>query len=180
MDLAQVAQLLGLSYESEIVLSPSELLTRLVQINETLTKIGPRLTNEFLRVKLPGRERTVLGLINHISEISSVLIEVLRGEVFTASKADAEPQIELVIAELIPILLARNEVLKSVHIDPDRMADTYFGDQSLHTVINRTVWHSAQHLRQLVDLCQTQQAQLEIPEISHLLQDLPLPQKVWD
>ena len=57
---------------------------------------------------------------------------------------------------------------------------TYYGTQPMHEVLERTTWHCAQHVRQVMSLLE----QLGIPPDRPLtrgeLQGLPLPEKVWD
>jgi len=58
--------------------------------------------------------------------------------------------------------------------------DTYFGRHPLHEVLERTVWHPAQHTRQLMlildDLGIEPNRRLRAEDFA----GLPLPEKVWD
>jgi hypothetical protein len=58
--------------------------------------------------------------------------------------------------------------------------DTYYGQQALHAVLERTTWHVAQHARQLERLLELRGI-VPTPRLSPaLLAGLPLPRDVWD
>jgi len=58
--------------------------------------------------------------------------------------------------------------------------DTYFGRQSVHDVLERTTWHSAQHVRQLLLVLDTLGIAPDGPLTPEDLAGLPLPEKVWE
>lgn len=57
---------------------------------------------------------------------------------------------------------------------------TYYGPQTLHEVLERTTWHSAQHARQLMVVIESLGLAVEEPLTAADLADLPLPEKAWD
>ena len=61
-----------------------------------------------------------------------------------------------------------------------RTVRTYFGDQTLHQVLERAVWHSAQHARQLAMVLELLDIEPADPLSAADLADLPMPQNVWD
>ena len=179
-NLARVAQLLNLSYDPTPQLDANELMHRICAINSALGMYALAIPKSMLSDKLPGRERTILGLVNHIAEISAVFIDVCDGEAFTATKAEAETEIEQSVIEVVDRMHRLNGQLVDLALDPQSTIDTYYGEQSLHAVLNRCVCHSAQHLRQLDHFCGLQHVYVESIELSALLENLSLPQKVWD
>lgn len=60
-----------------------------------------------------------------------------------------------------------------------RMA-TYWGEQSMHEVLERTTWHSAQHTRQLIVVLDSLGREADGRLGAAHLQGLPLPEKAWD
>jgi glutaredoxin len=58
--------------------------------------------------------------------------------------------------------------------------DTYYGPQTLHEVLERTTWHSAQHARQLMVVIESLGRAVVEPLSAADLADLPLPEKAWD
>jgi hypothetical protein len=57
---------------------------------------------------------------------------------------------------------------------------TYWGPQSLHEVLERTTWHSCQHVRQVMMILETLGIPPDHPLTQADLAGLPLPEKVWD
>lgn len=56
---------------------------------------------------------------------------------------------------------------------------SYYGPQQAAAFFQRTVWHTAQHLRQLYDLLDQMGVTPEAPLASEDFAGLPLPQSVW-
>ena len=67
---------------------------------------------------------------------------------------------------------------------PDRSCQrtmpTYFGEHPVHIVLERTVWHPAQHTRQLMLILETHGIAPDRPLSAADLAGLPLPEKAWD
>jgi len=61
-----------------------------------------------------------------------------------------------------------------------REMDTYFGRHPVHVVLERTVWHPAQHTRQLMLILESLGIAPERPLTAEDLAGLPLPEKAWD
>ena len=179
-NLVRVAQLLNLSYDPTPLLDATELIRRLCGVNAALATFAAVVPKEMLYEKLPGRERTILGLVNHIAEIGAVFIDVCGGVSFTATKADAETEVELSIDEVIDRTQHLNNQLVDLTLNPGTTIETYYGEQSLHAVLNRSVCHSAQHLRQLDHFLRLQDVFVESIELSSLFENLSLPNEVWD
>ena len=57
---------------------------------------------------------------------------------------------------------------------------TYFGGTSRHEMLERTVWHSTQHFRQIASLLDQAGIIPDRPLTQHDIRDLPLTEKVWD
>ena len=180
VNLANVAQVLNLAYESPLRLDASELVNRLCAVNSMLVLYAIALRKELLSTKLPGRERTILGLVNHIVEISASFIDICHGASFTASKAAAEVATQQSIETVIDRTTNLNEQLEHVDIDPQSIVDTYYGNQSMHAVLNRCACHSAQHLRQLDYFCNQNNVRIQSVKLEPILKDLNLPKEVWD
>ena len=180
MDLADVAELVGIAFDSTITLDQSTLRARMVSILETLSKDTLRIPTGFLSQKFPGRDRTVLNLLNHIVEILYVFLSVCKGETFTAKKADAEPSNDLQPEELRARI--RSIVLEILALDVpiDRPVNTYYGVQSFHQVMNRCTWHCAQHLRQIHWFLSENGISANETRLEPILEGLPLPTGVWD
>lgn len=60
------------------------------------------------------------------------------------------------------------------------MVPTYYDEQTLHEVLERTTWHSAQHTRQLIVMLESYGLVPDQPLTKADLAGLPLPEKAWD
>ena len=61
----------------------------------------------------------------------------------------------------------------------DGTVETYYGPQQAAAFFQRTVWHTAQHLRQLYALLDHMGVTPEEPLTAEDFAGLPLPQSVW-
>jgi hypothetical protein len=59
-------------------------------------------------------------------------------------------------------------------------ADVYYGDVTLHEYLERTTWHSGQHVRQLMMVLGMLGLEPDQPLDSRVFEGLPMPDKVWD
>lgn len=59
------------------------------------------------------------------------------------------------------------------------MCETYYGPQSAPELFERTVWHTAQHLRQIYVMLETLGVTPEAPLTEADYQGLPLPASIW-
>jgi hypothetical protein len=64
--------------------------------------------------------------------------------------------------------------------DFGRKASVYYGDVTLHEFLERTTWHSGQHVRQLVMVLDMLGIAPDRPPGTEVFAGLPMPDKVWD
>jgi hypothetical protein len=57
---------------------------------------------------------------------------------------------------------------------------TYFGGTTRHEMLERTVWHSAQHVRQIASLLDRAGVAPDRPLTADDIRGLPLTEMVWD
>ncbi|MCZ6772716.1 MAG: NrdH-redoxin, partial [Proteobacteria bacterium] len=57
---------------------------------------------------------------------------------------------------------------------------TYFGATSRHEILERTVWHSTQHVRQVASLLDQAGVMPDRPLTQNDIRGLPLTEHVWD
>ena len=63
---------------------------------------------------------------------------------------------------------------------PSKTLQTYYGPQSLHELMERTTWHSGQHVRQYMMLLEKEGVSHHRPLVADDFAKLPMPQNVWD
>ena len=150
VDLQQVAALVGLHESFDPQLAPQELKHRQGKLLTWLDAVIDTLPSDTFDIPIPGRDRTVWTLIEHVCEIGQVYRRVaIQQADFDSAAAEAEVhprhnrhELQSAIASLQAALIAENE-------NYARVIETYFGEASLHVVLERCTWHIAQHLRQL-------------------------------
>jgi len=59
-------------------------------------------------------------------------------------------------------------------------AHVYYGDVTLQDYLERTTWHSGQHVRQLVMVLSMLGVEPDGPPTKETFAGLPMPDKVWD
>ena len=64
--------------------------------------------------------------------------------------------------------------------DFSRKAHVYYGDVTLSEYLERTTWHSGQHVRQLVMVLGMLGIEPDRPPTKKTFAGLPMPDKVWD
>ena len=61
-----------------------------------------------------------------------------------------------------------------------RKASVYYGDVTLHEFLERTTWHSGQHVRQLLMVLDMLGIEPTGRPAATVFAGLPMPDKVWD
>jgi hypothetical protein len=61
-----------------------------------------------------------------------------------------------------------------------RKASVYYGDVTLHEFLERTTWHSGQHVRQMMMVLDMLGIAPDAPLGAAAFAGLPMPDKVWD
>ena len=181
VDLHQVAQLVGFEYEAKAKLNPTALNSRQIAFLTWLNDAIDGMPAAVYEIKVPGRERTVWNLVDHVCEISFVYHRVADrltpfDAIAAAAEVDAESTNETIHASLTLLRRRYAEEIHSYGAD----VETYFGTASLHYVLERCTWHTAQHLRQIHSLGSSVAAANIPPLDEALFTDLPLAKEVWD
>ncbi len=173
--------MIGVDYDSKPQLSPAVLRTRQITFLQLLDEVLDRVPDSLHEEKIPGRDRTVWNLIEHMCEIARVYQSVAEGSlVFDATAADAEVTGNSTRVQLHSTISDLTRALSSENHDYDREIETYFGFASLHYVLERCTWHIAQHLRQLASLIRSMDETIMTEINPRLLDRLPIPIEVWD
>ncbi len=180
VDLRAVAELVGVPFQASPALPAEELKQRLKGALDVAMRLASEFPPDRLRDKLPRRNRTCLGLANHLVEIAAVFLRVCAGSPFDVEASSAIPQTELGVADLRVRAKAVTLQLDEAEVEGSRTVETFFGPQALHLVLERCAWHTMQHARQLEMMLTRTGAAPKQPITPQLLADLPLPRAVWD
>ena len=180
VDLAGVAKLLGVAFDSAPALPADVLVERLRLVLGASMSLIQQFPRAHWADTVPGRNRTCLALANHIVEIAAGFLAVADGHAFSAAVSAAEPEVELEPLPLGERAQGIADALAASRLNPQRRVETFFGQTTLHAVLERCAWHGAQHTRQLAALLEGLGIQPERPLAAADLEGLPVPQDVWD
>jgi len=185
IDLAAVARLVGLNYHAAPMLDASRLVERYERVLAAAPRFLRQIPVERLDDNLPHRDRSYLALANHLVQIAADFMEVAHGADLTGPLAASEPAIDLGAAALEHksrrvMQALRRWLGEASEARLQRGVVTYFGEQTLHQVLERCVWHSAQHARQLMMVLELLGIPADDPLTEADFAGLPMPAGVWD
>jgi len=186
--LTDLARLGGIKLETPPALSPAELVLRGDHILAAALRLIARIPEGDLALVLPGRPRSYKQLSAHIFQIVECFLDLVeKGE-----------RLEFIhfLRDVPPSVVTRSDLLRFAEGQKSRLvewwqrdgkttdfsakADVYYGEQTLHQFLERSVGHFAHHTRQL----QVVVHKLGLPTDDALhhedLAGLPLPDNVYD
>jgi hypothetical protein len=184
--LSDVVEFLGLQVDVSPALSPEQLATRLDHVLATAERLVRQIPAASLGDKLPNRDRTLRVLTHHIFRISEAFLEATEGAEFTAALPVVPPSDDLQSFDAIADygVGVRKRVAAWWAYNDDkacqRRMKTYYGEPRMHEVLERTTWHTAQHVRQIRMVLETRSIVPNRPLSEADLKGLPVPDKVWD
>lgn len=186
-NIAQVVAFLKLNEKTGPMLSPAQLVERLDRFIGAALYLIARMPDEKLDIEVPNRPRKYRVLGHHMFRIPEAFLEAAGGKFFSqglpgeiarpedmASTAALTTYGEGVRGRVAAWWTARAE--KSCQ----EVVETYYGQQKLHEVLERTTWHIGQHCRQWMMLLEMAGIAFERPLAQSDFIDLPMPKKVWD
>ena len=182
-----VVDFLDLPDDTAPELSPEALASKLDRILETVVRLTRQMPDERLEDLLPNRPRSWRALMHHVYQIPVAFLEMEeQGRTLTyESMVEAPPdgmRTSAAVADHGEAVRARfaawwSRVAKE---DFSSRVPTYFGGTTRHEMLERTVWHTAQHVRQVASLLEQAGVAADRPLDVDDLQGLPLTDKVWD
>lgn len=185
-NLKDVARFLGVLLDRE-QLPPATLVERYDSIlasAQTLVRQVP--IDQMNERVIANRPRLIRPFLHHIFRIGEAYLLAYGGEEYTATLANTEPPPEVATPDQIAAYGQEvRERLAAWWRDTDDRAlqkrmSTYYGEQAAYDVFERTVWHSAQHCRQVAVVLE----RLGITPAAALTAEqtagLPLPEGIWE
>ena len=182
-----VVDFLGLGDDARPQLSPAELAERYRHVLATAIRLTRQMPDEQLENQLPNRPRSWRVLMHHLFQIPNAFLDMdasgtpMRYEDLTAPPPDE-------IRSSADIAAFGERTRDRFHAwwntvrdeDFDSEMEVYFGTTSRHEMLERTVWHSTQHVRQLASLLAQSGVEPDGPLTAGDIEGLPLTEKVWD
>jgi len=186
--LREVARVAGIAWGGAQVLPAPALVARLIEIQAAAQRLLAQIPDDKLDRMLPHRPRSYAQLAYHIFNIADAFLE---------HEVQDLPLKEGAYGRVPPpemdskskILAYGQEVLgrfrawwddRGQTTDFSRKARVYYGDVTLHEYLERTTWHSGQHVRQLVMVLDMLGIEPDRPPSRETFAGLPIPDKVWD
>ena len=182
--LPQIIEFLGINENGGPALSPAELVARLDKFLTAALELIPMMPYDRLGTFVPGRPRSYRTLGFHLFRVVTAFLDANEGTQLVQAMFREEPAAEADAAALIAYGTAVRQRLRDwwAHGETgaQRTLDTYYGPQSLHELLERTTWHSGQHVRQYMMLLEKEDVALDRPLVDADFAKLPMPQNVWD
>ena len=178
-----LAKFLGVEYTEATPLSPQELAGRLDRILEAAQRALLQVPPERLSMKTPNRDRTVRDLTYHLFRLSLAYWDSMETrhypEAWLQETAPADMTDGSAIAEYGQRVRQRLADWWKQPEAYEGVIHTYYGIQTAHELLERTVWHAAQHLRQLYTLIEDTGETVQDPLTKADFRGLPLPSGLW-
>jgi glutaredoxin len=187
VDLVAVAELIGVDYTPPTMLAPDVLFERYVSINETLQRLTGQMTEEAAAFKLPNRDRTLTQLAGHAGRTMRYYLGKYEDDDY-----DAEDYLydagDISVSELVAYIEETKQRFiawweqdgSGDPMDGDTVMSLYWGHRTVHEGLEREVWHTAQHTRQMAYWLEQNGITPDQPLTSEQLADLPLPERIHD
>ena len=185
--ISDVIKFLGLNESGGPVLAPAALAEREDAVLSTAARLVRQMPDSALAKVLPNRPRSWRVLAHHVFQIPVAFLEMEeKGTRFEQEVMNAGPPEDMLTAASIAAFgeSVRQRFAgwwaRSAGADFEQRVDTYFGGTSRHEMLERTVWHSAQHVRQLAALLESIGVAPDRPLGAAEIRDLPLTDRIWD
>lgn len=185
--IGDVIKFLGLDVKQAERLSPEALMRKMDLVLSAAARYVRQIPAAELDKPFRNRNRPKRVLAHHVFRIVEGFLESMAdGKLLTYDRImeDASPALCTAddIARYGEGVLARAQAWWAAY--PDKSCrepmETYFGQHPVHVVLERTVWHPAQHTRQLMLILETLGIAPARPLSAADLAGLPLPEKAWD
>lgn len=182
-----VVEFLALPDDTQPTLSPADLAERYGRILDLAVELTRQMPDRCLENQLPNRPRSWRVLLHHVFQIAEAFLDCRATGRSLAYEAMVEAPPETMrdsaaIAAFGAAVRRRFAAWWAGAAAGDFSApvEAYFGRTSQHEMLERTVWHSTQHVRQVETLLRQAGVTPAGTLSPALLAGLPLPEKVWD
>lgn len=166
-------------------LPPEVLVAKLDKVLAAAARFVVQFSEEQLRAVFRNRNRTTGALAFHVCRVAEMGLDAARQIELRFEGFDDLPPPEWRGADIAAFgTRMRARLARWWEGETQRTLDykvpTYYGQRTMHDVLERTTWHSAQHTRQLTLILETFGIVPDLPLSADDLAGLPLPDEVWD
>jgi glutaredoxin len=184
--MSDIVAFLGLDVAPEERLAPEELVRRLRIVLPAAQSAIAQIPDAVLDAHFRGSVRPLRGIAHHVFRIVEAFVEAMEQGVELSNELIMDATERVLPGDDViaygEAVRARFEAWWAHYPDKSCNAgmDTYYGRVLVHEGLERTVWHSAQHARQLLFVLDTLGIAPAHPLTPADLAGLPLPEKAWE
>jgi hypothetical protein len=180
----QIIDFLGLTEDGGPQLSVEQLHARVDKFMTAALELIPMMPYEKLGIHVPGRPRSYRTLAFHLFRVIDAFVGANEGTTLMQAMFREEPAADAGTDALVAYGQKVQQRYRDWWTRNDHAAskklETYYGTQSLHELLERTTWHSGQHVRQYMMLLEKEGVTFRRPLVDGDFAKLPMPQNVWD
>jgi hypothetical protein len=183
LSLEDVAAFVGIAAELDERLPPAELVARLELVMVAAERYLRQFPDAHMADLVPSRDRSYCQLGYHVFVIAEAFLTAIQGATLSYESLAVTPPDSVTTGSDVAAYGAevRGRLGQWSYEDGDAVViPTYYGEQTLHEVLERTTWHAAQHVRQLMTLLEGLGLAPDGPLTAADLAGLPLPQEIWE
>ena len=180
----QIVDFLGLTEKSGPELSTDELAARVTKFMDAALELIPMMPADRLDIHVPGRPRSYRALAFHLFRVIDAFLDANDNVTLVQAMFREEPApdagTDVLVAYGTKVRDRFRAWWQAGDTAPSKTLQTYYGPQSLHELMERTTWHSGQHVRQYMMLLEKEGVTHHRPLVADDFARLPMPQNVWD
>lgn len=184
-----VAKVAGFNYSSHKMLDPKIMVDKVRSINFFAREFLEQIPEDKLDTLLPGRPRSYRQLVYHVFNIPDVFLDRVEHN---------KPYTYEALLSILPkdmktksdLMDYGNKVYERFDkwwkrdgdkVNFDQPGNVYYGEVNLHEVLERTGWHSGQHVRQ-INLLLKEKLSIDPKQTldEKIFEGLPMPKNIWD
>jgi hypothetical protein len=180
----QIIDFIGLNEDGGPQLTVDQLHARVDKFMGAALELIPLMPYDRLGTHVPGRPRSYRTLAFHLFRVVDAFIGANAGTTLVQAMFREEPAADADTDALVAYgqqvrQRYRDWWAKNDHAAAKKL-ETYYGPQTLHELLERTTWHSGQHVRQYMMLLEKEGVSHHRPLVDADFAKLPMPQNVWD
>jgi hypothetical protein len=188
-NLEDVAEFVGLQGTGHTPLPPTVLVKKWLTVLRAAQRYIRQIPNQRLSERaIDNRDRSIRLLSHHIFRIGEAYLETaIDGVEYWANNANVPPK-EGSCATGAEIAAYGDSIIERIENWWTQLEDkscqqkvkTFYGTPPMHQLFERSTWHSAQHVRQLIAVLERFGIEPNGRLTADDLAGLPLPEQVWD
>ena len=180
----QIIDFLGLKEDGGPQLTTRELAARIDKFLTAALELIPLMPADRLGTHVPGRPRSYRTLAFHLFRVVDAFLGANQGVTLVQEMFREEPapdaSHDALVAYGTEVRQRFRDWWAKGDTSPAKSLPTYYGPQTLHELMERTTWHSGQHVRQYMMLLEKEGVGHHRPLQPADFAKLPMPQNVWD